>query len=613
MEDAIAILNRDYRLQNTDANNVQSTFTGMPADIEVEFELATKAPNGQCFSGITRTQSPLSNDGSDGTLQVSAIISGNNVYNSQWPGNKYLNIFVVNEAGGAAGYTTNPSFFSGTAMYNGIWVLHDYVGSIGTSDYWSSRTLTHEVGHWLNLSHCWGDNNNPGNSSSCNQDDGVDDTPRCIGVVSCNLTSNSCSNDATDGYWSTDVVDNVENYLEYSYCSKMFTDGQKTRIRAALTSGVAGRNNLWTNNNHSATGLNSTPTLCAVDIRTDRNIICGGDSLQFFDESYNNVSSWSWSFPGGSPSVSTQKNPTVYYANGGAYDVLLQVSDPLGNMLSQTFPNYLTVIPNPGKSTPYVEGFENISYIPNDDWTISNPDGPAFELVTNASATGSKCVKLNNSVANNLAEDELISTSINLSNLASATLSFKYAFAKRNNTNTDYMQVLASYDCGETWYVRKIISSSSIATMSNTTSGFTPTGSDWKTINVSSITSNYLVSNFRFKFKFINGGGNDLFIDDINLSGPLSLKENELIRNLEVFPNPVSNHATISFDALEDINDVEIYLIDASGRIVKEIDNGLLRSGKCQYEVSVGELKSGWYLFVIDSPSRKMISKFIKN
>ena len=130
IEDAVSILNRDFRRQNADANTVQSTFSGMPADIEIEFELATKAPNGQCFSGITRTLSPLTNSGANGANQVSAIIAGNDVYNSTWPGNKYLNIFVVNDADGAAGYTTNPTnnTFSGINMRNGIWVLHDYVG-----------------------------------------------------------------------------------------------------------------------------------------------------------------------------------------------------------------------------------------------------------------------------------------------------------------------------------------------------------------------------------------------------------------------------------------------------------------------------------------------------
>ena len=123
IEDAVVILNRDFRRQNPDANTVQPTFSGMPADIEIEFELANKAPNGQCFSGITRTLSPLTNSGANGSNQVSAIIAGNDVYNGTWPGNMYLNIFVVNDAlSGAAGYTTNPNNNTsfGTNMRNEI-------------------------------------------------------------------------------------------------------------------------------------------------------------------------------------------------------------------------------------------------------------------------------------------------------------------------------------------------------------------------------------------------------------------------------------------------------------------------------------------------------------
>ena len=71
-------------------------------------------------------------------------------------------MFICGDIGGAAGYTTKPSGWSATQMTNGIWVLHDYVGSIGTSSIGSSRTMTHEVGHWLNLDHTWGPNNNPG-------------------------------------------------------------------------------------------------------------------------------------------------------------------------------------------------------------------------------------------------------------------------------------------------------------------------------------------------------------------------------------------------------------------------------------------------------------------
>ena len=612
IEDAVAILNRDYRLQNQDANNVVATFQGMPADVEVEFALATKAPNSQCFSGITRTQSPLTNDGSNGLNQVSAIISGNNIYNQSWPGNKYLNIFVVNDAGGAAGYTTNPSVFTGSSMNNGIWVQHDYVGSIGTSDTWSSRTLTHEVGHWLNLDHLWGNNNNPGNASSCSQDDAVDDTPRCIGVTSCNVTSNTCSNDAVDGYWTTDVVDNVENYLEYSYCSKMFTPGQKSRMRAALLSGAAGRNNLWTNSNHTATGLNQTPTLCAVDIRSSRDVVCGGDDVEFFDESYNNVNSWSWVFPGGSPSTSTQQNPVVTYASAGTYDVQLQVSDQFGNQLSQTFPNYITVIANPGVLTPFNEGFESAVQIPNSDWSVYNPEGPGFHVMNSASHSGSYAVKLDNSAGINGSVDELISNTLNLSNLSSASLSFKYAFAKRNSQNSDYMQIYASKDCGETWFLRKNIPTSTIATYPNTNSSYTPSANDWNTVNVNGITNTYLVSDFRFKFKFISGGGNDLFIDDINLSGPLSIS-NELVHDFIVYPNPIVGNAILKFNISSTVQQASIKLIDPLGRVVKEMEETTYLPGEYSFDFDCSSLKNGWYMLVFDSPQRKISTKLIKN
>ena len=615
IEDAVVILNRDFRRQNAGANTVQSTFLGMPADIEIEFKLATKAPNGQCFSGITRTLSPLTNSGANGANQVSAIIAGNDVYNSTWPGNKYLNIFVVNDAlSGAAGYTTTPSNNTsfGTNMRNGIWILHDYVGSIGTSDTFSSRALTHEVGHWLNLEHLWGPSNNPGNISSCSSDDFVDDTPRCIGVTSCNLNSNSCSNDVIDGYWSSDVVDNVENFMEYSSCNKMFTNGQKNRMRAAMVSSIGGRNNIWTTNNHNATGLNSTPSLCAVDIRVERDIVCQGDNIQFFDESYNNITSWNWTIPNGSPSSSTQQNPIISYSSSGLFDVTLEVTDAIGNTMTQVFPNYITVL-DPANPPPIYEGFETISSIPNNDWAVYNSSGPGFEVVSTASHTGTQSVKLDNSQGTNGSIDELISKTIDLSNSAAASISFKYAFAKRNSGNTDYLQVFASKDCGETWFIRKNIYSNVISTMPNANSTIAPTGSDWKTITIGpSSFTNYLVNNFRFKFKFVNGGGNDFFIDNINLSGSVSIEENEFNQGLTIHPNPVEDNINISFYSISKLTNPALELYDAMGRLVNSKKLNHLVIGVNEIEMLSSNLDAGWYLIVLKSQEKIVTNRFLK-
>ena len=75
--------------------------------------------------------------------------------------------------------------------------------------------------------------------------------------------------------------------------------------------------------------------------------------------------------------------------------------------------------------------------------------------MNSASHSGSYAVKLDNSAGINGSVDELISNTLNLSNLSSASLSFKYAFAKRNSQNSDYMQIYASKDCGETWFLEK--------------------------------------------------------------------------------------------------------------------------------------------------------------
>ncbi len=351
--DGLRVMNRDWRKLNADTSTVHQDFRGIIADIEVEFVLATKAPNGACFSGITRTQSPLSfvNSSNQGGQQVSAIVNGNDVFNGQWPGNKYLNVFVCGDIGGAAGYTTKPnSNWTGTTMGNGIWVMHDYVGSIGTGAPGRDRTLTHEAGHWLNLSHTWGDTNDPGLASNCNTDDGIADTPNTRGVSACNINENFCGPRA-----------NVENYMDYSYCSKMFTQGQKTRIRAAHNSSVGGRNNHWTAANLLATGADGNLTLCAANFRANKSLVCAGDQVSFFDESFNVVSSWNWTFQGATINSSTQQNPTITFVSPGTYPVTLTVSDGTTSKTT-TKTAFIKVLPA-SAPIPFVEGFEMIENI----------------------------------------------------------------------------------------------------------------------------------------------------------------------------------------------------------------------------------------------------------
>ena len=303
----------------------------------------------------------------------------------------------------------------------------------------------------------------------------------------------------------------------------------------------------------------------------------------------------------------------VSYSGSGDFDVTLEVTDALGNTMTQTFPNFISVIGNPGYPPPIYEGFENIASLPSNDWTIYNPEGPGFDVVATGSASGSKSVKLDNSQGQTGSVDELISNTIDLSNSAAASISFKYAFAKRNSGNSDYLQIFASKDCGESWFMRKNISTSILGTMANTNSNFTPSGSDWKTIVISpSSFSNYLVSDFRFKFKFVNGGGNDLYIDDINLSGSLSIEETEKVYDFKVYPNPVVENLLVSFNSLINLSNPLIEIYDATGRIIKSINLQNISKGENNLEVSSIDLDSGWYILKIISDEKSISTKFLK-
>lgn len=617
--DALDILNRDYRLLNQDANNVYTEFQGMPADIEVEFLLATKAPNGQCFKGITRTLSAMSYDGADGGLQVDAIVAGNDVFNGTWPGNKYLNVFICGDIGGAAGYTTKPSGWSASQMTNGIWVLHDYVGSIGTSSIGTSRTLTHEVGHWLNLDHTWGPNNNPGTASSCSTDDNVQDTPNCIGVQACIISSNTCNSD--NAYWGFDIRDNVENYMDYSYCSKMFTQGQKTRMRTALQSNNTGRANVISAANLVAVGAGTAPYLCKADFSSTRTTICVGDTLQFTDESYNLVNGWNWAFTGGTPATSTTQNPIVVYNTPGVYNVSLTATDG-GTTDAEVKNNFIRVLPAPA-TIPFWEGFESYASLNNlINWEVINQENNnAYTIENTTGYSGNQCAKLVNfgQAPSNI--DELISSPIDLSVVpanGTVTLSFRYSYRKKLAADYEYLKVFITGDCGESWVQRKTLGGSQLSSIALATSWKPSSQADWTTVHMTNVTSNYFEQNFRVKFRFEGEGGNNFYLDDINLySGSpsntivLGINEDQTLSNITLYPNPVQDELSIEYVATM-ASELTVSIVDMAG---KQIQAHRIQSNVGQNIIMMDtkELAAGKYTLLLQGNSGKTTLPFIKH
>ncbi len=605
---AFYILNEDFRAQNSDTANVVPAFKSIIGDAEIEFVMATKAPDGTCFKGYTRTKSPQTFDGGfddgGGDAQVDAVRNGNDIYQGNWPSNKYLNVYIVADAGGAGGYTNYPSGTS-TDMSNGIWLLHTQFGSVGTS--YESRSLTHEVGHWLNLMHTWGNSNNPGIASNCSIDDDVTDTPICTGVTGCLLNDNGCG-----------PLANIQNYMEYSFCSYMFTQGQVTRMRTALLSSVGLRNNLWTAQNLQETGADGSTALCVADFSADKAIICVGDTIYFSDDSFHNVTSRTWSFPGGNPSSITDENPTVIYNTPGIYNVSLTVSDGT-NSMTESKNSYIVVL-GQGQPLPILEGFENInSFSSSTSWFVNNIDNAAYtwEIDNAVGLSSSKSAKIENFNLSSGYTNELISENIDLSNLDpnndNITLSFRYAYKRKVSTDDDWLRVLISKDCGKNWVIRKTLHA---YTLNNDfqNSFFTPSDSDWITVHMTNITSSYFVNNFRYKFQFESGGGNNFYLDNINLySGAPSdelvgLGENESLSSVTLYPNPTRDEINISFSTKTTLNTM-ISIQDITGKHLKS-DIIHANTGKNIININTAEFSSGIYFLTIQASGSKKTVRF---
>lgn len=594
VEDAIRILNNDFNKLNTDWPNVKEEFLDLVADVGIEFRLALRDPQGNCTNGITRTQSATTYVG-DQTM--TSVI--------QWPRNRYMNVWVGASAGGAnvAGYTNYPAVLNNAPTRDGIVLRHNYVGSIGTGSSSGSRTLTHEVGHWINLPHLWGNSNNPGLQTNCNTDDGVADTPNTIGWQSCNRNGVTCG-----------TLDNVENYMEYSFCSKMFTNGQAARMIAALTSSIAQRNQLWQSSNLAFTGVDAPGELCLARFTSNTRSICAGAAVDFLDQSYHNVVSREWNFTGGTPATSTDENPSVVYTSPGVYPVALTVSDGNSSLTNTTL-SYITVLDNPGTAVPVEDGFEAYTSLSDAPWTVLNPDGDnTFTLSSTTAFTGDKSIQLLNNSSMTGRKDELVSNTYDMSDVDEVRISYRYAFARRNSANDDRLRFYVSNNCGLTWSLRQQLRGSTNLVTGGTVSGtFVPASQDqWGFAEVSNVSASFNTSDFRFKFEFESDGGNSLYIDNININGS-AVGVEELVggdTSIRVVPNPAKGQAQLIFD-IREAGPVTISLLDVLGRDLGMVQEGYAARGEQRLELPVSGLRSGMYFVRVVQGSDTRVVRFV--
>lgn len=596
VQSQIDVLNEDFRKMtgtNGDGNGV---------DTEIQFCLAKKTPDGKCTNGIVRIQSTLSNHQ---TYQRSMLKQL-----SYWDNTRYLNMYVVKSINGSSGILGYSSFPGGPPDEDGIVVRHNYFGRIGTAASSIGRTTTHEIGHWFGLYHTF---NGGCGVDTCADGDYVCDTPPAANPNFGCPTINSCSNDFPD------VNDQIQNYLDYSddNCKDMFTMGQKTRMHATLNTI---RTLIWSDTNLVFTGCDSgyvsAPCNVVADFTANSQTICINNQILFTNKTLNGATSYQWYFSGGTPATSTSTNPIVTYNALGTYSVKLIAYGSLG-LDSVEFTNYITVTTPPvGQALPYFEGFETSSF-PTNGITIDNPDGGiTWERDTIAvkfSGTGS--AKINNLINTNYGQsDALLLPSFDFTTYTGVPyLFFKWAYAKSDPSYSDELIVLVSKDCGVNWTQVFYRTEANLVTGTTQTTPYVPDSTTvWKTANISLSTySTY--SNVLIKIVNVTDGGNNLYVDHINLGSNITgIEENEIsISQFEVYPNPTSGLINIQY-FLKQPEDVSVKIIDMLGKIVYGNSFTNKVSGINRDFVNV-ELTNGIYNIMIQTKSEIINKKLIIN
>ncbi|MFG1695170.1 zinc metalloprotease [Nonomuraea sp. NPDC049309] len=218
IDSQLEVLNADFRRANPDVGKVPQVWQDLAADARLEFRLADTAPDGSPTTGVLRVPTDVTGFSTDDRVKFTAR-GGSDA----WPADRYLNIWVC-ELNDALGYAAFPG---GPPELDGIVIRHSAFGTTGTAaaPYDGGRTATHEIGHWLNLRHIWGDD-----GDGCSGSDFVDDTPNQAGpnFGAPSYPKVSCGN-APHGDMFMNYMDYVEDAAMF-----MFTKGQASRMDSAL-------------------------------------------------------------------------------------------------------------------------------------------------------------------------------------------------------------------------------------------------------------------------------------------------------------------------------------------------------------------------------------------
>ena len=549
----IDVLNKDFAKMNADAVNTPSIFTASNTDIQ--FCMASFDPAGAATNGITRTYTATTAFSTNDEMKNNATGG-----KSAWDASKYLNIWVCDISGGILGYAQFPG---GAAATDGVVVDYQYFGTIGTSTapFNLGRTATHEVGHWLNLRHIWGD-------ATCGTDQ-VADTPTH------NTANYGCPTYPHLSTCTGTPVEMTMNYMDYTddACMYMFSEGQTARMQALFATGGPRASLLYSNGCGTP-----APVLCGIPANLAASSVSSTSA------------SLSWGVVPGATSYTLQyklSTSTTWTTVSG----LTTTSYTLTGLASM------------------------VTY--NTRVSATCPAGTGYYTGSSSFVTTSAFPTCTDSFENNNTTSKAKAITVNTNVLAKISTStdqdwFKFANTSTNkNIKIDLTTLPANYNVS-------LYSPSGALLLSSTNTGtaneviiynttvvgtykvaVTTVGGAFNNTYCYTLRANISASNF------VRESGEDVIsFEDAEIPAQATLA------NLNVYPNPFSSQLTAQFYSSKE-EFLNVYLFDAMGKLVY-VSKYPAITGNNIIELNGLALPSGYYHFLIQNETERVSKSIIR-
>ncbi|MEM6525779.1 MAG: T9SS type A sorting domain-containing protein [Bacteroidota bacterium] len=390
----------------------------------------------------------------------------------------------------------------------------------------NGTTLAHELGHYFNLYHphetAFGrelvDGSNCENTGDILCSTPAD--PNLTGLVDANCNYTGTATDS-NGMTYAPLVNNIMAYSPDN-CQDRMTKEQYERMRFTLE------------NDRDYLLLE----FAEFSLNFSQNVRegCYPLTVEFSDFSVGAFSR-AWTFEGGTPSTSTERNPVIIFEEPGSYDVSLEISNTAGDQLFSLQENAVISLDPKNNSSreSIINKFDQIE-LERDGWIIENTDPNRFFEASNATIDGSGfSLLLNNFNNDNIGEIELLKSPIlDYDDISSVNVEMDVSYSTYIDESTlrsDTLEILFKDFCAENWQVlTRLFGEELQTTATGSDIEFIPSVNDWESKSFTFTRDNLIDwSSMQFGISVINGSGNNLYIDNIIISPNYIINTPEII------------------------------------------------------------------------------------